>query len=153
MVLIRHAIAPGTGDPARFRIGDCSTQRNLSEEGRRQSRKIGQRFRNNGITSAQVFTSQWCRSRETARLLGLGEVTDLPPLNSFFSRRDREKPQMQALREWLAARKLDKPLVLVTHQVNITSFSGIFPASGEMVVMRRLEDGTWQPAGTIKTGS
>lgn len=153
VVLIRHAIAPGTGDPANFRIGDCSTQRNLSEEGRRQARRIGERFRRNGINQAQIFTSQWCRCRETARLLGLGKAVDLPPLNSFFGRRSREAQQMKALRSWLAARKLDKPLVLVTHQVNITSFTGVFPASGEMVVMRRKQNGGWERAGTIETGS
>ena len=84
VALIRHAIAPGTGDPPGFLLRDCSTQRNLSKEGRIQARRIGDFFRAQGIKEALVYSSQWCRCLETARLLGFGPVQELPALNSFF---------------------------------------------------------------------
>ena len=85
LALLRHAIAPGTGDPPQFELGQCATQRNLSEEGRAQAVKIGDRFREQGITSAQVFSSQWCRCLETAKLLGLGPVEELAGIKLLFS--------------------------------------------------------------------
>lgn len=127
VILIRHALAPGMGDPDLFRLGDCSTQRNLSAVGRRQAKRIGARLRDLGVTRARIHSSQWCRCLETAKLLGLGKVTPLPALNSFFGRPELEKPQMRALRQWLSRQKLDVPLVLVTHQVNITALSDVFP--------------------------
>jgi phosphohistidine phosphatase SixA len=132
-VLLRHATAPGTGDPAAFRIGDCSTQRNLSADGRAQAQRIGAMFRAHGITQASLFSSQWCRCLETAALLQLGSVAEEPLLNSFFGRRQDGDEQTDALRAWLAARKPGLPLVLVTHQVNITELTSIIPASGELV--------------------
>ncbi len=149
--MLRHALAPGTGDPENFAVGDCSTQRNLSETGRRQAQRIGDRFRANGIEQADVFTSQWCRCRDTAELLGLGAVTELPALNSFFRKFEREATQTAELAKWLDAQEIDKPLVLVTHQVNITSMTGVFPDSGELVIIRREGDGGFSVAGTIET--
>ncbi|WP_455373757.1 histidine phosphatase family protein [Limibacillus halophilus] len=134
VAMMRHAIAPGTGDPTSFTLSDCATQRNLSEEGRRQARAIGERFRQQGISKADVFTSQWCRCRDTAAELTLGEARDLPPLNSFFADRERQEPQMAALRDWLSQHEARQPLVLVTHQVNITALTGVYPRSGEIVV-------------------
>ena len=151
VALMRHAIAPGTGDPSEFMIGDCSTQRNLSEAGRKQARQIGSRFRENGIEAAQVFSSQWCRCLETAQLLGLGPVTELPFLNSFFQRFERRKGQTQTLARWLASQDFDGSLVLVTHQVNITALTGVYPASGEIVVIRRTENGQISVVGSIGT--
>ena len=87
VLLIRHALAPGVGDPDGFRLDDCATQRNLSDEGRRQARAIGDWLRARGIGQAHVYSSQWCRCLETAALLDLGPVTELPALNSFFERR------------------------------------------------------------------
>ncbi len=140
-LMIRHALAPGSGDPAEFRLADPTTQRNLSEAGRRQARAIGSYFRESGLTEARVLTSQWHRCRETARLMGLGPVEDMPSLNSFFQRRSREGPQMRALKDWLAEQDLTRPTLLVTHQVVITSLTGYFPQSGELVIVRRAEDG------------
>lgn len=141
VALIRHALAPGTGDPAGFTPGECATQRNLSEEGREQARRIGDLFRENGISQARVFTSTWCRSRETAELLRLGPVTALEPLDSFFQRRSEGDRQTRALAEWIAAQAALPPIVLVTHQVNITSYTGVFPGSGEIVVAGREGNG------------
>ncbi len=151
VALLRHTTAPGTGDPSEFAIGVCGTQRNLSEEGRKQSGRIGARFRENGIETARIFSSQWCRCLETARLLGLGPVTELPILNSFFQGPERRNRQTQALEEWLASQDLDGPLVLVTHQVNITALTGIYPASGELVVIRHSENGKFSVVGSIGT--
>ncbi len=147
--LMRHALAPGFGDPASFDVERCDTQRNLSDEGRQQASAVGSSFRQNHIVSAKIYSSQWCRCRETAELLGLGAVTELPLLNSFFADRAQRVPQTQALRQWLMEQPLDTPLVLVTHQVNITALTDVSPASGEMVIMRRSPDGTLQVLGSL----
>ncbi len=137
VALMRHAQAPGTGDPENFRLEDCSTQRNLDQTGREQARRTGQAFRERGVTVAQIFSSQWCRCLETAKLLALGEVYPFPPLNSFFGERERGPKQTAALRALLANTDAEGPsLVMVTHQVNITALTGIFPRSGEIVVLR-----------------
>jgi phosphohistidine phosphatase SixA len=149
-VMVRHALAPGTGDPEGFTIGKCDTQRNLSEKGRAQAKRIGQRFREHGIKQAQVYSSQWCRCLETADLMGLGPVNELAAINSFFGNFQLERPQTRQLSEWLKKRKIDQPLVLITHQVNITAFTDIFPASGEMVVIRRTDSGEFRVVGTIQ---
>lgn len=151
IALIRHALAPGFGDPDNFTLGDCTTQRNLSQAGRDQAARIGLKFQQAGINEADVYTSQWCRCRETAELLSLGTPRPLPPLNSFFRNFDRKEQQTAALRKWLAGQPLEKPLILVTHQVNITAFSAVSPASGEIVLMRRNHDGRFQVVGSIRT--
>ena len=151
IALMRHALAPGTGDPENFKLEDCSTQRNLSPAGRDQAVRIGTKFQQAGITDANVYTSQWCRCRETAELLGLGTPEPLPPLNSFFREYQKKDQQTAELRNWLSTQKLEKPLILVTHQVNITAFSGIFPDSGEVVLMRRNADGQFDVVGTVQT--
>ncbi len=151
IVLMRHAIAPGVGDPVEFRIGDCSTQRNLSATGRLQAEKVGHLFRRNGIAEARLFSSQWCRCLETAELLDLGTVMELPLLNSFFRNRHNGETQTAMLRRWLGEQDLRLPLILVTHQVNITALSGVYPASGELVLLRRENDDTFVVAGTLRT--
>lgn len=136
--MMRHALAPGTGDPPNFKLEDCTTQRNLSAEGRRQAAQIGARFRKAGITSASVYTSAWCRCRETAKLLGLGPAEDLSALLSFYKNDLRTAPQTAALRSWLSTNwQGGRPLVLVTHQVNIQALTGVDPPSGGIVVVRR----------------
>ena len=139
--LMRHALAPGTGDPPGFNLSDCATQRNLSDAGRRQAIEIGANFRAQGIARAWVYTSAWCRCRETAALLDLGPVEVLPSLNSFFADREQREPQTEALKAWLASADYDMPLVLVTHQVNITALTGSYTRSGEIVVAQMKPDG------------
>ena len=133
LVLLRHAIAPGTGDPANFAVSDCSTQRNLSAQGIAQAGRIGTLFRKNGVAQAQVFSSQWCRCIDTAKGLGLGSVEPQPLLNSFFGSPEDGRPQTQALRAWMTGLPPGRPVVLVTHQVNITGLTNIVPASGELL--------------------
>lgn len=147
--IMRHAIAPGTGDPAEVVVGDCTTQRNLSAEGRDQAATIGDRFRANGISAATVFTSEWCRCRDTAEGLALGTVVALPALNSFFGHYERQAPQTAALKQWLSAYRDSRPLVLVTHQVNITALTGVYPASGETIVVQRTTDGSMTVLGRL----
>jgi len=141
IALIRHALAPGTFDPPGFRLDDCATQRNLSDAGRVQARRIGDVFRANGIAAANVQSSQWCRCLDTAALLRLGEVTPQPLLNSFAQDRNRGDPQIDALRRWIGRQPLERPILLVTHQVVITALSGVFADSGEIVIMSREADG------------
>ena len=132
--MIRHALAPGTGDPQSVIIGDCTTQRNLSGDGRDQAQNIGASFRENGIATAQIFTSEWCRCAETARLLRIGSVEPLSSLNSFFADRARETAQTATLITHIKAEKpvrtAGQPLVLVTHQISITALTGVYPRSG-----------------------
>ncbi len=149
--LLRHALAPGTGDPAGFILRDCATQRNLSQGGRAQAERIGARFRANGIEAAKVYSSQWCRCLDTARLLGLGPVEELPALNSFFRKAERGAPQNRALKNWIERADLGEPVVLVTHQVNITALTGVYPASGELVVVHVDGGGELSVIGTINT--
>lgn len=137
VVMLRHATAPGVGDPPNFKLGDCSTQRNLSPQGRAQAKRIGQAFRQRQIQIAQVLSSQWCRCLETARLLELGPVKPFSALNSFFRDRQTEPRQTAAIRQLIINhRPRSGVLVLVTHQVNITALSGLVPSSGGAVVLR-----------------
>ncbi|HIK16487.1 MAG TPA: histidine phosphatase family protein [Leptolyngbyaceae cyanobacterium M33_DOE_097] len=84
VAVMRHAIAPGTGDPGNFRLGDCQTQRNLSETGRQQARRLGQLLRDRQVPVTRVLSSQWCRCLETARLLDLGQVEPFPILTAIL---------------------------------------------------------------------
>ena len=150
-VLLRHAIAPGTGDPDHFILGDCLTQRNLSASGRGQATTIGKQFRANKIPKARVFSSQWCRCLETAELLKIGPVEELALLNSFFENYERGDAQTDELRRWIGRQNLTQPLVLVTHQVNITSLTHYYPVSGELVFARILDSGEVVFRGSITT--
>jgi phosphohistidine phosphatase SixA len=151
VALIRHAQAPGTGDPPGFAIGDCTTQRNLDAIGREQALRLGERFRAAGIAQARILSSRWCRCRETAELMALGPVGSSPDaLDSFFAAPQREASARTALLRLVTGLpQVGPPIVLVTHQVNITAITGIVPASGEIVVVRREGDGSLVLAGRI----
>jgi len=149
VALIRHALAPGFGDPPHFEIGKCATQRNLSDQGRQQAVAMGDRFRSYGIDAARVYSSQWCRCLETAERLALGPVAPLPALNSFFEDFAKKETQMQQLRAWLVQQDLTQPLVLVTHQVNITALTGVYPLSGEMVVIHPTASNQWHVLNSV----
>ena len=102
VLLMRHADAPGVGDPAGYRLDQCSTQRNLGEVGRQQSALVGQWLVGQGVSSAKIFSSAWCRCTDTARLLSLGAATVEPSLNSFFDNMSLAKPQTLALQAFVA---------------------------------------------------
>lgn len=133
VLMLRHALAPGTGDPAGFDLRNCATQRTLNDTGRDQARAIGAALRRAGIERARVYSSQWCRCLSTAELLGLGPVKELPALNSFFGRnRGMREERLNALRAFLADQSTEGgPIVLVTHQVTVTAVTGDFVSSGE----------------------
>jgi len=149
IVLLRHANAPGIGDPSGMRLGDCSTQRNLDEAGRAQARRIGGRLRRERVPVAAVWSSQWCRVRETAELAALGPVREVAAFNSFFGERTAEPAQTAAARALLLAWRERGSLVVFTHQVNIGALSGQGASSGEGVVMRA-ERGTLNLVGRLQ---
>jgi len=138
VAIMRHAYAPGTGDPSEFSLGDCSTQRNLDDRGREQARKLGAAFRERGIVFDQVLTSEWCRTRETAELLDVGPVIETPSLNSFFQSAATRDRQTEGTLELIANRQ--GRLMLVTHQVNISALTGRGTRSGEVLVVRMSEN-------------
>lgn len=142
VLLMRHeATEPGTGDPPGFRREDCSTQRNLSEAGRAAARATGARLRAEGVPVAAVRTSAWCRSAETARLLGFDPPSHDQVLDSFFADRLRAPEATAALRGQIATWQGPGVLILVTHQVNITAATNEYPAPGEMVVLKPSQAG------------
>lgn len=150
VLMLRHANAPGTGDPPDFRPGDCSTQRNLDAAGRAQAKALGARMAQAGIARAAVYSSQWCRCLETARLLGLGPVRELPALNSFYGRAQDRDANLAALRDFLAALPRDgPPVVLVTHQFTITAFTGQGMVSGGGTVFELNGSGAPRALGVV----
>lgn len=150
-VLMRHALAPGTGDPPGFRLGNCSTQRNLSPEGRRQAIAIGAQWRRERVPVDRVLTSRWCRARDTARLLAVGKVDSYAALDSSFTVSDavadRRTSKVRALIQ--RHRSATGVLVLVGHQVNITDLTGVVPSSGSAVVVKAKADGSLRIVGTL----
>jgi broad specificity phosphatase PhoE len=139
VILMRHASTePGLGDPRHFRVGDCATQRNLSEAGRAEARRVGERFREERVPVARIYTSPWCRCRETA-MLAFGQAEDWEPLSSFFDFPDREAEMTAAVKRRIATYARRKPagnVVMVTHNVNIAALSRRSVAQSEMVLMR-----------------
>ena len=139
VVLMRHASTqPGLGDPKGFSLDDCATQRNLSEAGREEARRVGERFRAERVPVAQVLTSPWCRCRETA-MLAFGSASDWEPLSSFFDFPDREADYTARVRKRIGtygARKRQGNVVMVTHNVNIAALTRHSVGTSEMVLVR-----------------
>ena len=170
VLMLRHANAPGIGDPPNFKLEDCSTQRNLDAEGRRQAKQrleaavtrretraqaqaLGRRLAQAGVREARVYSSQWCRCLETARLLNLGPVTSQPGLNSFFARSEQRDTKLAALRSFLAGLPTNgPPVILVTHQVTITAFTGEGVNSGGGSVFKLNGSGAPRLLGAIEPG-
>ena len=144
--IMRHALAPGTGDPANLVIGECTTQRNLDARGQKQARAIGEALRARNIRFDVVLTSQWCRTRETADLLDLGPVVEAPVLNSFFRDFSTRDQQTTAAQDLIAS--TDGRLMLVTHQVNISALTGQTTRSGEILIIRPVAGGVNRPGFT-----
>ena len=139
VLLMRHALAPGIGDPAGYKLQDCKSQRNLDATGRAQAQKTGQWLKAQGVGNALVFTSAWCRCKETAENLAFGTPVLEPSLNSFFDDM-RQGPQSNVnLQKFIVGQlknKGDKALILVTHHVNIADFTGENVGSGDMVLTK-----------------
>ena len=135
LIFIRHAYAPGGGDPNNFDINDCNTQRNLSNSGREQAKNIGNFFKNNNIKIKNIYSSEWCRCKETA-LIAFNKFETKDFLNSFFSSEfaQNKDAQMNNLKEFIKNNKSKQNLVFVTHYVVISESLNYLSSSGEIVV-------------------
>ena len=135
LVFIRHAIAPGNGDPNNFDINDCSTQRNLDENGIEESKKIGLFFKNNKIKIDKVLSSQWCRCKDTAKY-AFKNFETFDALNSFYDEKfaENETKQIKDLKNYIKKWNSDKNLVLITHFVVISSIINTGSSSGEIII-------------------
>lgn len=154
IALIRHAEAPGVGDPAGWRLDDCSTQRNLNEAGRADARALGARLRAERIPVARLLSSPWCRCLETARLMNLGPpVQTEAAFSNAFVLNDQRDGLVERGRAVLAAWQGPGVLVVVTHGVNIQALSGYSPGTGEVVVLRRAADGSLQRVGAVSAAA
>jgi broad specificity phosphatase PhoE len=153
VVFMRHSDAPGSGgygDPPGYRLDDCATQRNLSEEGRAHARRTGEAFRRNGIGFDRVLTSPWCRCKETAEL-AIGKAAEVfTPLSNLVGRSEHREPQVKALKAYLAGLDGKTRVLLVTHGIVINALTGIQPASGEMVIVKPGPGGEPQVAGRLQ---
>mgnify|MGYP001200489809 CR=1 FL=1 len=147
IVFIRHAYAPGGGDPENFTINDCKTQRNLNDQGKKQAQKIGNFFTNNKIPIEIVLSSEWCRCKETASIAFKNFQTK-NFLNSFYSKKfaDNKYSQMINLMDYVKKFKGKKNLIFVTHYVVINEVLSYAPSSGEIVI----SDKEFKKIGSIK---
>lgn len=136
VIMFRHALAPGFGDPSNFQVDDCSTQRNLDSRGQDQSRAIGSQLRALGYAADAVFSSPWCRCLETAQLMDVGPVRKSEGLGSFFEGHvDRNQTLKQLSHQLDAiANAKQQPVIMVTHQVVISAVTGLGTSSGEAIL-------------------
>lgn len=149
MVLIRHTITtPGAGDPPGMRLDDCSTQRDLTDEGRRHARRIGEEWRGRGIAVERVLSSPWCRCLETARL-AFGKAETSPALSNLYGRGENRERQVREMRAVVGERRAGANLVLVSHGVTILALTGVSPATGEMVIVTPQSGGRFALAGRL----
>ena len=149
IILIRHSIAPGGGDPPGFKINDCKSQRNLSKKGINQSKKIGKLFKKNKVPIDQVFSSQWCRCKDTAKY-AFGSYKEFTALNSTFQSPYNKNEGKQLKELYSFVKKWNgkgKNLVLITHYSIITAVTNAVPSSGEIVVANK----NFKVLGTIQT--
>ena len=135
VIFLRHALAPGNGDPKTFDLNDCRTQRNLDETGRQQARAIGKRIAAAKLNLAGIYSSEWCRCLETAQLLDLGAVTPFDGLNSFYQNHAPRDATLAKLTVKLNNLPRDgAPVIMVTHYVTIQAVTNIAVPSGGAVL-------------------
>lgn len=149
VVLIRHAITtPGVGDPTGMRLDDCSTQRNLSDDGRRHAQRVGEAFRAHRIAVDRVLSSPWCRCLETARL-AFGAAEPWPALGNLFGRPEARDGQVQQMRAVVGERRTGGNLVLVSHGSTISALTGVSVGTAEAVVVTPQGAGRFTVAGRL----
>ena len=138
VLLLRHTLAPGVGDPENFKLNDCSTQRNLSQVGREDAKSVGDWLKRRDIKIARVESSRWCRAKETAQLLDIGRVRLNPNLDSLFDSQDPAKAiqTVRVKKQIVDWRNKSGLLVLVGHFVNIGAVAGVGVGSGEGVLVK-----------------
>jgi len=152
VALVRHGrTGGGAGDPPGFVLADCSTQRNLTDGGRAQSRALGAAVHAHGVKVARVLSSRWCRCLETARL-AFGEPEPWPMLDNLFGNAARVAERTAALRERIGAWAGPGALIVVTHGANILPLTGIQPAEGELLVVARDAKGEIRAVGRVAPG-
>ena len=134
IIFLRHSIAPGFGDPGYFNLNNCSTQRNLNEEGILQSKNIGEFFKSNNIKFSEVLSSEWCRCKDTVNEMNIGKWKTFTGLNSFFQGYSNKDKVLKELNKKLSSTKNDELILMVTHQVVISNITGIAPPSGGIVI-------------------
>ena len=150
IVLIRHAITtPGVGDPPGMRLDDCNTQRNLTDAGRRDARRLGEVFRARDVPVDRVLSSPWCRCLETARL-AFGMAESWPPLSNLFGRPEHRAEQVQQMQALVGQRRTGGTLVLVSHGSTISALTGVMLDTAEMVVVTPQGEGQFTVAGRLK---
>jgi broad specificity phosphatase PhoE len=139
VILVRHASTEGgLGDPPGFRVDDCTTQRNLSDAGREEARRIGERLRAERVPVSHVYTSPWCRCRETASL-AFGRAQEWAALSSVFDMPEHDREYTERVKKRIgtySSRDMKGNVVMVTHNVNIASLTKLSVAPGEIVVVR-----------------
>lgn len=144
VVFMRHSDAPGSGgygDPPGYRLDDCATQRNLSDEGRAHAQRTGEAFRAKGVVFDRVLSSPWCRCLETARLALGREADAFAALSNLVGRGEHRDAQVSALQAYLAGLDGKTSVLLVTHGIVIGALTGVNPASGEMVIVKPVPGG------------
>jgi len=149
VLLIRHALAPGVGDPANFQVNDCTTQRNLSDEGRQDAKEIGQWLTKQKVKILRVESSRWCRAKETAQLLNIGKVVLNKNLDSLFEETDLlTHPQTVNIKKRIVSHRSTRGLlVFVGHFVNFQAVAGVSLDSGEGVLLRANSKGEIKVSG------
>ena len=150
VLLLRHSLAPGVGDPDNFKLGDCSTQRNLSQEGRDDAAEIGAWIKRQNVKIYRVESSRWCRARQTAKLLDIGKVKLNKNLDSLFRESNLEShpKTLKTKEQILNHRSKSGLLVLVGHYVNIAALLGVGVDSGEGVIVKADKNGVIKVLGT-----
>ena len=135
IIFIRHSLAPGSGDPENINLNDCKTQRNLNSEGIKQSKKIGNFFKKNNIRVEHIFSSEWCRCKDTA-FYAFEKFKTFDALNSFYSEKfyKNKNKQIKKLKKFINDWDDSSNLVLVTHYVVILEILGIGTGSGEIII-------------------
>jgi phosphohistidine phosphatase SixA len=154
LLMMRHADAPGYSDPQTMRLDDCTSQRNLGDRGKQQAAASGHWLRQQGLGAVRVWSSPWCRCKDTAKLLGFGEPTLKHFLGSFFREPDRSTDQTIALTAALKAWFDEGPtqvLLVVTHQVNISAYAGRSAAAGEIFRVSVSKSGQARHAEPLRT--
>jgi len=138
IIFIRHSLAPGSGDPENINLKDCKTQRNLNSEGIKQSKKIGNFFKKNDIKVEHVFSSEWCRCKDTA-FHAFNSYKTFDALNSFYSEKfyKNKNKQIKNLKKFINGWDNNSNLVLVTHYVVILEMLGVGTGSGEIIISNK----------------
>ena len=150
VVLLRHALSdPGVGDPPGMRLEDCTSQRNLSEQGRREADRLGEALRNRRIPVAGLLSSPWCRCLETARLVFDQPSQVEPALGNLFGRQEREAQQMAELKKLVQRAPAAGNVFMVTHGSTILALTGVSPGSSEMVILTPLGRSGFRVAGRL----